>query len=372
MLLGFLIRKANFSRVSTLLKKEGFVFIEEDVLRLLKGNQKGVRYGNMVLVRNEAGIHRKRFIKIILDGKHKTYQLFKRQVKIATALCQDKDLGSPTMAVIRHSLFPPIPYAIFETREEGDGFGFMHDSPAFYEKFTDQDMKKLVEVIYQFHSAGLKVNKDVLRSTRLIPAGVGFYRRELIKLLETGIIHRKANGQEVMRTVEEWLISYTGMDDIRARITETLERCFYQVNSSTASQKTYLVHADMQIDNVYRHMNGDFELLDFEWVGMTHSPAIAIMYDYGNLRARAWSSPLFQKMLDTTMIEVGMKVYSDSAEMIKAGLTLGAVRSSLMMSRYHMDVVNTVKKDKRTEEDYFAMFPKTIESLVQALTIPQR
>ena len=65
------------------------------------------------------------------------------------------------------------------------------------------------------------------------------------------------------------------------------------------------------------------------------------------------------------MLQIGKEFYPE--EVVKAGITLGTLRSSLLMSRFHMDVVNTVKKDKRTEDAYFTMFPRTINALVEIL-----
>lgn len=90
------------------------------------------------------------------------------------------------------------------------------------------------------------------------------------------------------------------------------------------------------------------------------------MYDYGNLRARAWSSPSFQASLDKAMREIGIELYKDP-KMIEAALKLGVVRSSLMMSRYHLDVVNTLRKDERTEEEYYSMYSSTIAALTEAI-----
>jgi len=141
---GLLIRKANQRRISAILKKEGFIYSNDTVANLLKGNQKGVRYGNVVLPRKEGEIQIRRFIKIVLDGTLKTYRLFKRQIKITVALHDDKNYTSPTLAVIRYSLTPAVPYAIFETREDGEGFGFMHDTPEFYERMcTNTQMATL-------------------------------------------------------------------------------------------------------------------------------------------------------------------------------------------------------------------------------------
>lgn len=365
MLWGLFIRKANFKRIEAILKKEGFSYTNDTIENLLKGNQKGVRYGNVVLSRNEGGTNYLRFFKVILDGKWRTYNLFRRQVKITEALHKDARFKSPTMSVLRSSFVPPLPYAIFETREDGPGYGFMHDRPESYENFTEQDMRRLAEVLYTFHFSGLETDPSTLKLTRHISSDLLTYSREFNKLFDTSITHKTKEGKIVTQKVEQLLVMYTGKPDIRSRVTQLLSRGFEMVKGSKIKNASYLVHADMQIDNIYRHPNGDFEFLDFEWVGRTDSPIIAIMYDYGNLRARAWSSPAFQKLLDQMMLEVGLKFYPNKEEMIKVGLTLGTLRSSLMMSRYHLDFENTVTKDKRTVEDYLRMFPRTVDSLTE-------
>ena len=271
------------------------------------------------------------------------------------------------MAVLRSSLTPPVPYAIFETREDGDGFGFMHDTPAFYERFSTEDMVRLVKVLYGFHRSGFDIDPNILTLTRKMSAQLSHYQREFKKLLDTRILHRAADGTETTASVEQLLVRYTGLPDVRTRISLVLEKNFTFVGSSRASKGVYLVHADMQIDNVYRHRDGEFELLDFEWVGRSDNPVVAIMFDYGNLRARAWSSPSFQFTLDTVMVDVGKHIYSGAEDMLRAALILGTLRSSLLMSRFHLDFENTVKKDKRSEEEYFAMYPSTVAALARVL-----
>lgn len=366
MLTRFFIKKATLDQIKGILDKEGFIYTDKDAQDLLKGNQKGARYGNVVLPRNENGIQRKRFIKIVLDGTGKTFGLFRRQVQITAALHDDPALKSAGMAVIKSSLGAPVPYAIFETRENGENFGFMHDAPESYAGFTEQEIYQLVEVIYAFHRSGLRIKNSTLKYARHIPSRLALYQNECKKLLGKKILHRHRDGSEVKETVERLLMSYAGMLDIRQRILQLFEKNWKYVGSSIIAKGHYLVHADMQIDNVYKHKDGSFELLDFEWVGKGDNPVIAIMYDYGNLRARAWSSPAFQSLLDKAMREVGIRLYGH-ADMIGAAMALGIVRSSLLMSRYHLDVVNTLKKDKRTEEQYHEMYAKTIESLVRAI-----
>ena len=131
----FFLKKADYARVEMILKSENFVYTVQDIKNLLKGNQKGIRYGNIVLERNENGQKQKRFLKIMLDGTLRTYKLFCRQVEVTDLLHKDKKITSSTMAVIKFSLNPPVPYMILETRENGENFGFMSDNLHFYEKF---------------------------------------------------------------------------------------------------------------------------------------------------------------------------------------------------------------------------------------------
>ena len=356
----FFLKKADYARVEMILKSENFVYTVQDIKNLLKGNQKGIRYGNIVLERNENGQKQKRFLKIMLDGTLRTYKLFCRQVEVTDLLHKDKKITSSTMAVIKFSLNPPVPYMILETRENGENFGFMSDNLHFYEKFTELEMKNLVETIYSFHSSGSHIDSSVWKYTQNISSSLNHYKKEFKKLL------RSFNGNLVKNTVKQLLIGYTGIRDIEDCIINILEKNWKYVISSKIKDKYYLVHADMQIDNVYRQKDSSFELLDFEWVGKSDNPVTAIMYDYGNLRARACFSPVFQSMLDKMMLEVGKKYYTNT-NLINAGLKLGILRSSLMMSRYHMDFKNTVKKDQRTEEDYENMYPKTLAVLKQVL-----
>jgi len=243
----------------------------------------------------------------------------------------------------------------------------MNDNPSFYEKFSEQEMQNLVNKIYSFHSYGAHINPIVWKYTQNIFSDINHYKNEFETYLKTIIIHKSVEGKFLKKNVEELLIMYTEIIDIRSRIMHILEKNWKYVISSKIENKYYLVHADMQIDNLYKHKDGNFELLDFEWVGKSDNPVTAIMYDYGNLRARAWSSPSFQSLLDKSMTEVGKKYYEDM-NLINTGMLLGNLRSSLIMCRYRLDFENTVKNDKRTEKNYQYMYPKTISALLETIS----
>lgn len=360
------IKKANYAYINHILKKENFFYKPKNIEKILNGNQKGTRYGNIVLERNENNQKVKRFLKIVIDGKLKTSKLFIRQVKITDTLNRDTKINFSTVALIKSYLNYPIPYAIFETREDGENFGFMHDKPYFYEKFSEKEMYNLVNTIYSFHNTGDNISSNIWKYTRDIKSNINYYKKESSKWLDKKITHKLINGEIVEKRVRELLTLYTNIQNIEKIIMNIFDKNWQYVNNSMTNNKHYLIHADMQIDNLYKNSNGSIELLDFEWVSKSDNPVIAIMYDYGNLRARAWSSSSFQFMLDKIMLEVGKKYYED-INIIKAGLDLGILRSALMMSRYHLDFKNTTKDDKRTEEDYQNMYPKTITSLINIL-----
>ena len=363
MLTWLFLRKADFKKIKNILEKENFIFTEEDIKNLLKGNQKGTRYGNIVLLRKEGTEFRKRFLKLVLDGKWRTYKLFRRQVEVTSALSKDSSYNFPKLSVESSSLKPPVPYAVFETREEGEYFGFMHDLPKYYEKFNETDVATLAQLIYGFHSSGSHMDDNVLKHTQKISSEKGDYIKEINGYLDKKVHHKFSNGSEAEETIEKLLEKYTNISDLRSRVLSLFEKSWNFVENS--KDKIYLVHADMALDNVYRHQNGKLEPLDFEWVGHADNPVIPIMYDYGNLRARAWSSKTFQTMLDKVMFEEGKKYYRE--EIIRAGLNLGILRSGLMMCRYHMDYKHTTRNDKRSDEDYSSMVPSTVSSIENLL-----
>ena len=245
MLKSLILRKATFTRIAAILDKEGFVYTNKDVEDLLKGNQKGVRYGNAVLFRKEGDTQQKRFVKIVLDGTWGTYKLFRRQVRITAALHEDPAVKTTTMAVVKISLTGPLPYAIFETREDGKDFGFMHDTPKMYKMLSEWEVRQLVEVMYTFHRSGLLINKSTLRYARHISSQLRHYKNECKKLLEKKIVHRYRDGFEVEKTVRELLASYTGVSDIDKRIMQLFEKNWEYVNLSKIKNGSYLVHADM-------------------------------------------------------------------------------------------------------------------------------
>ncbi len=366
MLTGLFIKKPTFAGVEEIFKKEGFAYNDRDVEDLLCGNEKGTRYGDAALLRNEDGVMRKRFIKIPLDGKRETNRLFRRQVNIANGLHKNKEFADKTMAVVKSSLDSPVPYAIFEVRENGEGFGFLHDTAESYNTLKEKDVRRLVETVYAFHRAGLSMEKNVLRYASYDSWHIGHYTNECKKILDRKVLHRYEDGSEARATIEQLFIHYTNIPDVRKRILALFKEYWPYLYSSKITEGSYLVHSDLQLDNTYQRKDGAFELFDFEWVRRTDNPAIAILGDYGHLRARGWFSPSFQSLLDKEMRDIGIAVYKNPS-MVEAALKLSNIYWSLKMSRYHMDVAVTLRREKRSEKEYRAMYSSLTNALMQAI-----
>jgi thiamine kinase-like enzyme len=363
---SFLIVKATKNHIRKILTKEHFIFNEDDVSALISGNEKGTRYGNKVLVRNEDGVHVERFIKIQLDGKRKTYLPFRRQTLLTESFSSNIPTNSrKSLRVITYSLKHPVPYAIFETRTTGVNFGFMHDTPEFYASLSATDLRHIVSEMLMFHSKGQTLQPQVRKLCVQTKNTRSFYRHQLSILLNQKIKHKRKNGDIVTVAVSTLLNEYTTVHNVEKIIFSKFSNAFQSVTKITKSG-TYLTHGDMQIDNIYKHKDGSFELLDFEWVGVCNNPVIPIMYDYGNLRARAWSHRAFQHQLDKETFTQLCDVYHNE-KLASDAVSLGKILFSVMMARFHLDYNNTVTKDRRTEEEYFLMFPATLATLKEVL-----
>ena len=97
---SFFVKKLAIKDIENILVKENFIFTDDDVKDLLSGNKKGVRYGAKILERVEGQQKVERFIKIVLDGKWQTYQLFKRQVFVTEVVQNNPEKESEVIKVI--------------------------------------------------------------------------------------------------------------------------------------------------------------------------------------------------------------------------------------------------------------------------------
>lgn len=126
-------------------------------------------------------------------------------------------------------------------------------------------------------------------------------------------------------------------------------------------QKPTLVHGDMAPNNLYIFDSGEVELLDLEWIGVCQNKALAMVLDFGNLRARSWTNEKFRMALDDELL----KIYKErnQEELGKAVIRMSILRSHLMLSgffeNYDWDKQKTAEQTLRretTEKDILKAF----------------
>lgn len=118
---------------------------------------------------------------------------------------------------------------------------------------------------------------------------------------------------------------------MRKKVTELLRRWKDAVEKYDNGDWK-LTHGDLSPNNMYVDKDDKVKLLDWEWTGKTKNELLAIIYDYGNLRARAFNNPEFQEALDSEIIEHFRQRGDEEAG--KAIVSLACFRSSANLAGF--------------------------------------
>jgi len=122
-------------------------------------------------------------------------------------------------------------------------------------------------------------------------------------------------------------------------------------------QGRFMTHGDLSPNNMYVADNGKVRFLDREWTGVCGNKLLALVYDYGNLRARAWNNKEFREALDKKLKqELGEEAGS-------AVISLGILRSHCNLAgffeNYPLDEQEKNYQSQRrlgTEDDIIKAF----------------
>jgi len=119
--------------------------------------------------------------------------------------------------------------------------------------------------------------------------------------------------------------------EMRSKVEELFER-WRRVVEKYDEGEWVLTHGDLSPNNMYIGDDDNARFLDWEWAGKTKNKLLAIVYDYGNLRARAFNNPEFQEELDEAIIEEFKKNGDEEAG--QAIVSLGIFRSSALLAGF--------------------------------------
>jgi len=218
-------------------------------------------------------------------------------------------------------------YAIMATYEAGAGVGFLKDP---------EDIKKLGEKHAQLAAGSIRelshhekeVKPDlaeVLEKRNAYQDYAGFLRSV------TDILDKPVNGagefySEDQQPLHEILERRTGIPGFREKALQLVQQL--QPVIEGAQQGIHLVHGDLAPNNLFLGdgtKSPELMALDFEYMGISENEVLAAVYDFGNLRARAWNNEAFRTALDRGMIDS----YKNEGreEVGRAIVALGILRS---------------------------------------------
>ena len=317
-------------KVENVLREQHFVVGKRERGLIGERTANGRRYFYMVADRREGKRIVERFIKIPENNTKKLLLPFRRQIEVAKYLKQKRIIN--TRGVIAYNCDPKrgTPFAVMETFPTGHAkIGFIEDNQGV-ERLGRREAERIIIQLKRFHDVSVRMLPSGLKKVlKKNPGNYDSFRREILRNLSKKVRpldHRKSS-EPLYRVFERRL----EINDLKEKTKELLNDCGPIIDTN-ANRKISLVHGDMAPNNLYIFDSGDVEFLDLEWVGTFKNSAIAIIIDYGNLRARSWKNSKFRKLLDEALIRAYRK---EGKEVLgKAIVRLSILRSHMLLSGF--------------------------------------
>ncbi|NTU99186.1 phosphotransferase [Candidatus Falkowbacteria bacterium] len=119
----------------------------------------------------------------------------------------------------------------------------------------------------------------------------------------------------------------------------------------------YMTHGDLSPNNLYVGQQDKTVFTDWEWAGWSGNRLLAIAYDYGNLRARAWNNTEYREALDAQLLE------ELGEEDGRAAMSMGILRSHANLAGFfeNYDIGKQLEEEEKkrreaTEQDIAKAF----------------
>jgi hypothetical protein len=336
--------------VQDILAHQGFILdekIQEQIEKILSQNR---RYFYFVGERDEKGQKISRFIKIPANRTKKLLIPFTRQVVFARVL--DSHGIIPTRSVIEACTISDVkyPFAIFETLpSESQTIGFIEEDNGS-ELLTSQHAQEVMSQLFALHTFPASRLSSKELSLAKVPRYKSTYpnfRRQVFWYLNK-LISPQDIGDLPFYSVVEKRFGISGIKDIIYRIFETHRK----VMESDEFVHPTLIHGDMAPNNLFVFDDGRVELLDLEWMGVVNHQLLALIYDYGNMRVRAWKNREFRSSLDTELFKKHPQDVAQAVFDLSILFNYGSIAGFL--ENYPIDKFNQaeeIRRRKVTEED---------------------
>jgi thiamine kinase-like enzyme len=348
-------------RVYQVLIEQNFIIGNEEKKIIKERTSNERRYFFMVAKRVEGKKIVERFIKIPENNSKKILVPFQRQIEMAKYLSAKQIIKTRNIIASNYNPKKEIPFVIMETFPRGHSkIGFIENNKGV-ELLGVREAQYTINQIKKFHSISIKSLPPKLRKNLKVYSGdYKNFRQKIFKYLNKKVRPLDKRGKpEIFHDVLERRI---GIINLKNKVRGLLTK-LEPIIDSRKNQSNSIVHGDMAPNNLYIFDSGDVELLDLEWVGISKNKALAMIIDFGNLRARSWSNKKFRKALDVALI----KTYraQKQEELGKAIVQLSILRSHIQLSGYFENYKQEKQKDSMqtrrrnsTERDILQIFSK--------------
>lgn len=123
-----------------------------------------------------------------------------------------------------------------------------------------------------------------------------------------------------------------GSVDLRSKVEELFNKYEETVKAFQQEDKHFLVHGDSCPRNTFYRDSGEVEFSDWGHAGVTKNELLALIYDFGNMRARAWNNKEYREALDQAVIKHYHDLGQEDAG--KAVVALGILRSHCCLAGF--------------------------------------
>lgn len=346
-------------KVYQVLAEQNFIIgnTERNIVQERTANNR--RYFFMVAKRREGKTTVDRFIKIPENSTKKLLLPFQRQIEMAKYLKTHRVINTRGIVASNYDSKKGVPFVVMETFPTHQSkVGFIEGDKGV-ELLGVREARQVISQLHKFHSIRLQsLPASLKKILKIYPGDYKSLRREVFRYLNKKV--KPSDGTGEAEPFHKVLERRLGIPDVKNKAKDSLARLEAIIDSKSNNFPS-IVHGDMAPNNFYVFNSGEIELLDLEWAGVFKNKAIAMILDFGNLRARSWSNEKFRNALDDTLI----KIYRAKGleEIGRAIVQLSILRSHIQLSGFFENYARPKQKDplqtrrrKETERDIAKAF----------------
>ena len=346
-------------RVYKVLAEQNFIVGDTERKIIQKRTTNDRRYFFMVAKRIEGKNIIERFIKIPENNTKKLLLPFLRQIEIAKYIKAHRVINTRGVVASNYDPKKGVPFVVMETFPTNQSkIGFIEGDKGV-ELLDIREARQTIDQLQKFHSISIKTLPTRLKKIlKIYPGDYKGLRREVFRYLNKKV--KPLDSKDKVELFHQVLERRLGIPEIKIKAKKLLAQ-LEPIIDSKSSRIPSIVHGDMAPNNLYVFNSGDVELLDLEWVGVFKNKAIAMILDFGNLRARSWRNEKFRNALDDALV----KIYQTKGqeEIGRAIVQLSILRSHIQLSGFFENYARPKQKDplqtrrrKQTEHDIAKAF----------------